>query len=88
MHLGRVRQWGRAEDLLKQKAVTDTEDAKPDHDDDAGGSNPWVASSGNSRLGELVLSWLRADLRDRGPRSGAADWGSEGRTYGFGSDVS
>ena len=37
-----------------------------------------VPKSGNSRLGELVLRWLRADLEDRGPRHGAA---SEGKTY-------
>ncbi|KAG8666137.1 CCR4-NOT regulatory complex component [Fusarium poae] len=42
-----------------------------------------VGASGNSRLGELVLGWLRDDLKERGPRSNA-NRGSEGKTYGFG----
>ncbi|PNY25193.1 ABC transporter ATP-binding protein [Tolypocladium capitatum] len=42
-----------------------------------------VGSTGNSRLGELVLGWLKADLEARGPRS-QANLGSEGKTYGFG----
>jgi CCR4-NOT complex subunit CAF16 len=42
-----------------------------------------VGPSGNSRLGELVLGWLRDDLRARGPRS-QANRGPEGKTYGFG----
>ncbi|KAM3499763.1 hypothetical protein MY10362_007008 [Beauveria mimosiformis] len=42
-----------------------------------------VAETGNSRLGELVMTWLRADLQARGPRSGI-NRGSEGKTYGFG----
>ena len=42
-----------------------------------------VGVSGNSRLGELVLSWLKEDLKERGPRS-QAHMGSEGKTYGFG----
>ncbi len=33
---------------------------------------------GNSRLGQLVLQWLRDDLEERGPRNGQ---GAEGRTY-------
>ena len=37
-----------------------------------------VKKSGNSQLGELVLTWLKEDLRDRGPRNRLA---SEGRTY-------
>lgn len=44
---------------------------------------PAEPGSGNSRLGELVLGWLRADLRDRGPR-GQNRRGPEGRTYGMG----
>jgi CCR4-NOT complex subunit CAF16 len=35
--------------------------------------------SGNSRLGELVLGWLRDDLAERGPRNRAV--GSEGKAY-------
>ena len=37
-----------------------------------------VPKSGNSHLGELVLGWLKQDLRERGPRKGM---GSEGKTY-------
>jgi len=33
---------------------------------------------GNSRLGQLVLQWLREDLKERGPRRGQA---AEGKTY-------
>lgn len=40
-------------------------------------------SSGNSRLGEVVLGWLRADLEARGPRSQNRR-GPEGKTYGIG----
>ncbi|KAG5967811.1 hypothetical protein E4U58_002110 [Claviceps cyperi] len=42
-----------------------------------------VGQSGNSRLGELVLGWLKEDLAARGPRS-HLKLGSEGKTYGFG----
>lgn len=35
-------------------------------------------SDGNSRLGQLVLQWLREDLEERGPRKGQA---AEGKTY-------
>ncbi|KAF4119634.1 CCR4-NOT complex subunit CAF16 [Geosmithia morbida] len=45
--------------------------------------DPTVAATGNSRLGELVLSWLRDDIRQRGPRS-HAKIKPEGKTYGFG----
>lgn len=37
-----------------------------------------LQKSGNSQLGELVLSWLKDDLEERGPRTGL---GSEGKTY-------
>ena len=36
-----------------------------------------VKNSGNSRLGELVLAWLRQDLEERGPRKIP----NQGRTY-------
>ncbi|TDZ19660.1 ABC transporter domain-containing protein [Colletotrichum sidae] len=39
--------------------------------------------SGNSTLGELVLGWLRKDLKDRGPRS-QARVAPEGKTYDAG----
>jgi CCR4-NOT complex subunit CAF16 len=42
-----------------------------------------VGPSGNSRLGELVLGWLKEDLKERGPRS-QTKRGPEGKTYGFG----
>ncbi|KAI8659452.1 hypothetical protein LRP88_06019 [Fusarium phalaenopsidis] len=42
-----------------------------------------VGASGNSRLGELVLSWLRDDRNERGPRSHMKR-APEGKTYGFG----
>ncbi|RSL47500.1 hypothetical protein CEP53_009902 [Fusarium sp. AF-6] len=42
-----------------------------------------VGASGNSRLGELVLGWLRDDLKERGPRSHMKR-APEGKTYGFG----
>ena len=37
-----------------------------------------VKRSGNSQLGELVLTWLRDDLKERGPRRGLP---GEGKTY-------
>lgn len=37
-----------------------------------------IQKSGNSQLGNLVLKWLRDDLRERGPRRGI---GNEGKTY-------
>lgn len=42
-----------------------------------------LGSSGNSQLGELVLGWLRDDLKARGPRSQDRR-GPEGRSYNFG----
>ncbi|KAH7008148.1 P-loop containing nucleoside triphosphate hydrolase protein [Ilyonectria destructans] len=42
-----------------------------------------VGATGNSRLGELVLTWLREDLKARGPRT-AMKRNPEGKTYGFG----
>ncbi|OLN86873.1 putative ABC transporter ATP-binding protein C20G4.01 [Colletotrichum chlorophyti] len=41
------------------------------------------AGTGNSTLGELVLGWLRQDLKDRGPRSQGLV-GPEGKTYDVG----
>lgn len=35
-------------------------------------------TTGNSQLGELVLDWLRDDLKERGPRRGIPN---EGKTY-------
>lgn len=39
--------------------------------------------TGNSRLGEVVLGWLREDLKARGPRSQNRQT-PEGKTYGIG----
>ncbi|RYP29676.1 hypothetical protein DL767_006628 [Monosporascus sp. MG133] len=63
MHMGRVREWGPADDFLNNNAA--------------------LQSTGNSRLGELVLGWLRTDLKDRGPRN-QATMGTEGLTYSTG----
>ncbi|KAL3425669.1 ABC transporter [Phlyctema vagabunda] len=51
--------------------------------------------SANSRLGMLVLAWLKDDLRERGPRNtrSAVKVGSEGKSYapggvgGYGSEI-
>ena len=37
--------------------------------------------SGNSRLGELVLRWLKEDVEERGPRGGQKGVPSEGKSY-------
>jgi CCR4-NOT complex subunit CAF16 len=64
MHLGRVKEWGEAEGMLREIEGRQRE-------------------TGNSRLGELVLGWLRDDLIERGPRSQNRR-GPEGKTYNFG----
>ncbi|KAH7033209.1 P-loop containing nucleoside triphosphate hydrolase protein [Microdochium trichocladiopsis] len=48
-----------------------------------GAQDEKALSSGNSRLGEIVLGWLREDLRDRGPRN-QKKMGTEGLTYSTG----
>ncbi|KAK4189082.1 P-loop containing nucleoside triphosphate hydrolase protein [Podospora australis] len=68
MHLGTVKEWGRAEDMLRK-----LEEEKGDNKE--GGE--WT---GNSKLGELVLGWLRDDLKERGPRS-QHKRGPEGLSY-------
>ncbi|KAL2257630.1 hypothetical protein VTK26DRAFT_9382 [Humicola hyalothermophila] len=55
MHLGTVKAWGPAEEMLKEV--------------DEAGEEGMVGAPGNSKLGELVLRWLRDDLKERGPRS-------------------
>ncbi len=67
MHLGTVREWGLAARFLEEPTA-------------AAGR---AVTSGNSRLGELVLDWLRDDMRDRGPRSQNRR-GPEGWTYAIG----
>ncbi|KAK4138657.1 P-loop containing nucleoside triphosphate hydrolase protein [Trichocladium antarcticum] len=66
MHLGTVKGWGPADEMLKEV--------------DEAGEEAWVGSPGNSKLGELALRWLRDDLKERGPRS-QNKIPSEGRTY-------
>ncbi|KAK4933892.1 CCR4-NOT regulatory complex component [Elasticomyces elasticus] len=62
MSLGRVKKWGAIGEV------------------DGGGAAGQVGgtTTGNSRLGQLVLEWLQEDLDERGPREGR---GSEGKTY-------
>ncbi|CAK7271177.1 CCR4-NOT regulatory complex component [Sporothrix epigloea] len=53
------------------------------HDRHTGKNSPalsMLGASGNSRLGDLVLAWLRDDLRERGPRSQNRR-GAEGLSY-------
>lgn len=66
MHLGKVKGWGLAEEMLREV--------------DEGGEEKMVCVPGNSKLGELVLRWLRDDLKERGPRS-QHKRGPEGWTY-------
>ncbi|MCJ1312777.1 CCR4-NOT regulatory complex component [Agyrium rufum] len=63
MHLGKVKKWGKADEMLEEVKKLDE-------------GKRWV--EGNSRLGELVLGWLKEDLYARGPRKGG---GGQGRTY-------
>ncbi|KAI1261327.1 ABC transporter [Xylariaceae sp. FL1019] len=51
--------------------------------DDFLGEAANLKSTGNSRLGELVLGWLRSDLKERGPRN-QKTMGTEGLTYSSG----
>ena len=78
MHLGTVRSWGRAEEMLREldRADQDADDATTAH----GPGGVLMRAPGNSRLGELVLRWLRDDLKARGPRSQNRR-GPEGLTY-------
>ena len=66
MHLGTVKGWGLAEEMLREV--------------DEAGEEGMVGAPGNSKLGELVLRWLRDDLKERGPRS-QNKIEPEGRTY-------
>ncbi|KAK4240495.1 ABC transporter I family member 20 [Achaetomium macrosporum] len=67
MHLGTVKGWGLAEEMLKEV-------------DERNKTEGTVGAPGNSKLGELVLRWLRDDLKERGPRS-QHKRGPEGWTY-------
>lgn len=68
MHVGTVKEWGLAEGMLKRL------------EEEADGDKGWEGERGNSRLGRLVLGWLREDLQERGPRSQHRR-GPEGWTY-------
>ena len=74
MHLGTVREWGPT-----AKFLPDPDAAKAGEGDRAAA----IKNTGNSRLGELVLGWLKVDLKDRGPRN-QATMGTEGLTYSTG----
>lgn len=69
MHLGTVKAWGPAAEMLKEVEKKDADEG-----------DGVVGVAGNSKLGELVLRWLRDDLRERGPRS-QHKRGPEGWTY-------
>ncbi|KAH8882875.1 P-loop containing nucleoside triphosphate hydrolase protein [Thozetella sp. PMI_491] len=74
MHLGTVKGWGKAEDMLREL------DEAPPEDEKHGAGGVVVRTPGNSLLGELVLRWLRDDLNARGPRS-QNKRGPEGLSY-------
>ncbi|KAK3308083.1 P-loop containing nucleoside triphosphate hydrolase protein [Chaetomium strumarium] len=67
MHLGTVKGWGLAEEMLREV-------------DERNKTEGPAGAPGNSKLGELVLRWLRDDLKERGPRS-QHKRGPEGWTY-------
>src|SRR2546423_1258855 len=67
MHLGKVKEWGAAEEILGERIRE---------------GKRGLARTGNSELGELVLDWLRADLEERGPRGGKENESlGQGETY-------
>lgn len=90
MHMGTVREWGPASQFLddptyiqKRLAQQRAGEAKEVDGRHTGKNSPalsMLGASGNSRLGDLVLAWLREDLRDRGPRS-QNKRGPEGLSY-------
>ncbi|KAK0720840.1 P-loop containing nucleoside triphosphate hydrolase protein [Lasiosphaeris hirsuta] len=71
MHLGTVKDWGPTEKMF----AAEEERVKLQK-----GVDEPLGVTGNSKLGELVLRWLRDDLRERGPRS-QHKRGPEGWTY-------
>ncbi|KAK0627037.1 P-loop containing nucleoside triphosphate hydrolase protein [Immersiella caudata] len=68
MHLGTVKEWGSAGEMLKRL------------EEEGEGDREFGGEKGNSKLGGLVLRWLRDDLRERGPRS-QHKRGPEGWSY-------
>jgi len=72
LFLGRVKGWGPAEEMLKEGEAKEDEE----EEDELVGR-----VEGNSRLGTLVMRWLREDLKERGPRNRR---GPEGRSYMIG----
>ncbi|PSR83357.1 CCR4-Not complex subunit Caf16 [Coniella lustricola] len=79
MHLGSVREWGPTGQFLQK---LDEDKRKKKEEAEAQGGQ-LVEESGNSRLGEIVLGWLKEDLKLRGPRS-QNKRAPEGKTYGMG----
>lgn len=55
---GKVKEWGEVEGFFD----------KLDGSENPAGEVKRLGQSGNSRLGELVLGWLKEDLQERGPR--------------------
>ncbi|OAA64507.1 ABC transporter [Niveomyces insectorum RCEF 264] len=92
MHLGTVREWGPAARFLDDPAYYRARvpadavvlGASGGRDNHGQQSYYHLGASGNSRLGDLVLAWLRDDLRERGPRSQNRLRGPEGLTYAVG----
>ena len=74
MHLGKVKEWGTMKRFEEEKLKREGEGGGKD------GIVKKARESGNSKLGELVLEWLREDLKDRGPRE-RTERGGEGKTY-------
>jgi CCR4-NOT complex subunit CAF16 len=62
MSLGRVKKWGTMKEVSEEFRSQ-------------GGA---AGSTGNSKLGDIVLQWLQEDLDERGPRNGQK---SQGKTY-------
>lgn len=73
MHLGTVKSWGPTQEMMRE---IEEEENKGNGDD----SLVSEEQKGNSKLGRLVLRWLRDDLAERGPRS-QSKRGPEGWSY-------
>lgn len=78
MHLGGVKGWGPTAEMMKE-IEQQHEDGK-DHGENGSRLVQEEEQKGNSKLGQLVLRWLRDDLRERGPRS-QSKRGPEGWSY-------
>lgn len=89
MHEGTVREWGEVgrwinpevDEARRDGGEVDGEEGRNGdvvHGDKQRG-NRVREGRGRGMLGELVLGWLRQDLKDRGPRKGGE--GGQGKTY-------